>query len=71
VLLISEPKLQKGKRLQIRKIFFIKFGVVKEASRISYHEWQQLMERYGISIGPTNNISKESQPLEKQKPLSI
>jgi hypothetical protein len=21
--------------------FFIKFGVVKEASRISYHEWQQ------------------------------
>jgi hypothetical protein len=22
-------------------IFFIKFGVLKEASRISYHEWQQ------------------------------
>jgi hypothetical protein len=28
--------------------FFIKFGVVKEASRISYHEWQQSI---GISVG--------------------
>jgi hypothetical protein len=25
----------------VEKNFFIKFGVVKEASRISYHEWQQ------------------------------
>jgi hypothetical protein len=24
-----------------RKVFFTKFGVVKEASRISYHEWQE------------------------------
>jgi hypothetical protein len=38
-----DGKRKRGKRERgkYRVKFFIKFGVVKEASRISYHEWQQ------------------------------